>query len=128
MILLDASAILAFLLSERGAEHVRDALTDSAITSVNLIEVLRKLRRDLDDNQVKIIHDNLIGKLRSVEEVTDKDVLTASSIYALHQRSANISLGDACCLAVGLRLSAEVWTADATWAQLPDVGRIRLVR
>jgi PIN domain nuclease of toxin-antitoxin system len=59
-----------------------------------------------------------------VEDIGLLDVLTASGIYASFQKSHNISLGDAVCLAAGMRLQAEVWTADAIWASLQGVGRV----
>ena len=40
--LLDASALIAAIANEPGAEQVRERLDDSAIHSVNLAEVIRK--------------------------------------------------------------------------------------
>jgi ribonuclease VapC len=40
---LDASAILAFLNQEVGAEQVAETLTDAVISAVNLSEVMTKL-------------------------------------------------------------------------------------
>lgn len=45
MIVLDAPAALAYLLSEPGGALVRQDLAQSAITTVNLSEVARRLRR-----------------------------------------------------------------------------------
>ena len=63
-----------------------------------------------------------------MEDVKNVDVFTASRIYADFQKSHNISLGDAVCLAVGLRLGFEVWTTDAIWAILPNAGQVKVIR
>ncbi len=128
MILLDASAALAYLLDEPGGKLVRQNLASSVMTTVNLIEAIRRLRRDFDGEQTKAIYSAFTARLKGVEDVKLEDVLKASEIYAEFQKSHNISLGDAVCLAVGFRLKAEVWTADAIWASLSNVGKVKIVR
>lgn len=128
MIVLDASAALAYLLSERGGALVQQNLAQSVISSVNLIEVARRLRRNRTDQQVGTILAAFRGKLHSVEDVTINDVPLATQVYADFQKPHNISLGDAVCLAVGMRLNAEVWTAELGWAALPNVGRVKIIR
>ncbi|MEZ5450469.1 MAG: PIN domain-containing protein [Thiolinea sp.] len=46
MIVLDASALLAFLFRETGHEKVADYLEDCCISSVNLLEVASRFSRD----------------------------------------------------------------------------------
>lgn len=128
MIVLDASAALAYLLSEPGGKLVRRNLTSSVMTSVNLIEVIRRLRKDLDEPQATAVSSAFTAKLQGVEGVKGSDVPLASKIYADYQKPYGVSLGDAVCLAVGVRLGAEVWTADAVWANLPNVGNVKVIR
>ncbi len=128
MIILDASAALAYLLSETGGVLVRQNLSNSVVTTVNLIEVYRRLRRGLGQKQVEAIGSAFEAKLGAVEPVTSDDILEASRIYADFQRSHGISLGDSVCLAVGIRLNSEVWTTDAIWATLPNVGQVKVIR
>jgi len=128
MIVLDASAALAYLLAEPGAALVRQNLGSGVITTVNLIEVCRRLRRGLSQPQVDAVKSSLVGRLKAVEDVKQDDVSTASEIYFNFQKSHGISLGDAVCLAAGLRLNAEVWTTDAVWGSLPNAGKVRVIR
>lgn len=128
MIVLDASAALAYLLAEPGGDLVREKLSECAITSVNLIEVLKRLRRDLGEAAAAIVKGEFEKSVPNILSVEAADSMLASKIYADFQKSHNIALGDAICLAAGLRYSAEVLTADNIWAQLPDVGRIVVIR
>jgi len=128
VIVLDASAALAYLLKEPGGKLVRQNLALSVITTVNLIEVYRRLRRGLNQKQVEAVGIAFEAKLGGVEAVILDDVLEASRIYADFQKSHGVSLGDSVCLAVGLRLKAEVLTTDAIWGSLPNVGKVRVIR
>lgn len=128
MIVLDASAALAYLLREPGGALVRGRLASSVMTSVNLIEVRRRLRKDFDEVRTAAVFSAFRAKLLGAEDVKESDVLLASGIYADYQSTNGISLGDAICLAVGLRLGAEVWTADRVWGLLPNVGQVRVIR
>ena len=128
MIVLDASAALAYLLKEPGSSLIRQNLSSSIFTSVNLIEVMRRLRRGLSDSQAQTVCCAFVSRIAGVEDVKNVDVFTASRIYADFQKSHNISLGDAVCLAVGLRLGFEVWTTDAIWVTLPNAGQVKVIR
>jgi PIN domain nuclease of toxin-antitoxin system len=128
LVVLDASAALAYLLKEPGERLVRQNLAFSIITSVNLVEVMRRLRRGLSDAQAQTVCSVFVSRVAGVEAVKKEDVLSASRIYADHQQTHGISLGDAVCLAVGLRLGLEVWTTDAIWASLPNAGQVRVIR
>ena len=83
------------------------------MTSVNLIEVMKRLRKDLAEVKAAEVFSAFTAKLRSIEDVKGSDVFLASRIYTDYQKSNGVSLGDAVCLAVGVRLGVEVWTADA---------------
>lgn len=128
MIVLDASAALTYLLSEPGGVLVSRNLGRSVIAAVNLIEVYRRLRRGLSQAQVLAVASAFEAKLSAVEAVTLDDVLEASRIYAGFQKSHGVSLGDAVCLAVGIRLNCEVWTTDTAWASLPGAGQVKVIR
>lgn len=128
MIVLDASAVLAYLLAEPGGFLVQQNLSHSVITTVNLIEVYRRLRRGLSQSQVEAIGAAFETKLSAVEAITLHDVAEASRIYACFQQSHGISLGNAVCLAAGIRLKCEVWTADTVWANLPNAGLVKVIR
>ncbi len=113
-IVLDSSALLAFLCREPGMDVVAKHLRSAQLSTVNYAEVLAKLaelgvkaetvRGMLDDLEVRIIdfgtaHATIAASLR---EIT---------------RSIGLSLGDRACLALGIFEQAIVLTADRIWAE-----------
>jgi ribonuclease VapC len=122
---LDASALLAFLQNEPGADKVEAVLTRSCISAVNLAESLSKLvqyGKPLDAVTYQI------ERLRL--PVIPFDASEAKIVASLWPptRAAGLSLGDRACLALGLRLGVPVLTAERAWANLKlrvDVGVVR---
>jgi ribonuclease VapC len=109
---LDASALLALLQNEPGAQAVAIRLPQCVMSAVNLSEVVAKL---VDHGLPEV-------DLRAAIEVLDIDVreFDTEAAYAAGElrriiRSAGLSLGDRACLALALRLSTAAVTADRTW-------------
>ena len=121
---LDASAVLALLLGERGAETVADAIAEgAAMSTVNYAEVATILIRE---GRGQSPLEQVALQVR-VEEFTVADATTAAALTAGGER-LGLSLGDRACLALSERLHAPALTADSAWAQL-DVGiAITLIR
>ncbi|GAA4830975.1 PIN domain-containing protein [Actinomycetospora corticicola] len=115
---LDASAVLAWIRAERGADVVAPHLPTAVISAVNVSEVHQKLA------QYGVDADRTISRLRTlglaVEPVGLEDALVASRLGA-STRSAGLSLGDRCCLALAARLGLPAVTADGSWTAL-DLG------
>ena len=113
----DASAILAMVFNEPGADKVEALLQDGAasISAVNLAEVVARLvERGFALDHV----DAICAGLRI--EVVPLDVATAQRSGKLRAatRALGLSLGDRCCLALAQSLNAEVVTADRPWKAL----------
>lgn len=111
MIVLDASAVLAYLVDEPGAGLVESALRDGACCSAgNWSEIMQKvLAAEGDWSMVTALltsHDLVI------EPVTRLDAEAAARRW---RRGEGLSLGDRLCLALGARLGATVLTADRAW-------------
>ena len=90
----DASALLALLFGEPGAELVADAIAgDAQISTVNLCEVATVLaRRHQDPAQI-------LAPVRAqltVEPFTDADAMTAADLYPA-TADQGLSLGDRAC-------------------------------
>jgi PIN domain nuclease of toxin-antitoxin system len=123
---LDASALLAYLLDEAGADAVEHALAqEAAIGAVNLAEVLSKLS-DAGEDTDRAMDGITILSLEIVP--FDADLAVASGRLRLVTVHAGLSLGDRACLALGRALGRRVLTADAAWLGLvPDVD-VEMIR
>jgi ribonuclease VapC len=128
---LDASAVLAYLNREAGAEVVADLVAAGAsLSAVNFAEVLSTAADRGVPTERLIARLGEVGVFEgavSVEPFTAEDASTVGSLR-LATRGAGLSLGDRACLALARRLDAPAVTADAAWAEV-DVGvEIRLIR
>jgi ribonuclease VapC len=130
---LDASALLAYLQGERGAERVAAAISAGAcISAATVAEVLTK-RADANDDPRRLaatlIASGLLGSGGAIE-VVEVALDEAIEMAALRQltRERGLSLGDRACLALAGRRDWEVLTADAAWAGLPLGVRVEVIR
>ncbi|KAB8320707.1 type II toxin-antitoxin system VapC family toxin [Tolypothrix campylonemoides VB511288] len=124
-VVLDASALLAYLQDEPGSEAVEVVLTESVISSVNWAEVVQKsvaagvvidgMREDLE----------ALGLI--IAPFTPEDAQMAGRLW-LQTRQAGLSLGDRACLSLGMRLDVSVLTTDQIWATLGLSLDMRVVR
>lgn len=122
---LDASAVLALLFGEPGAEAVVEHITaGAAMSTVNLAEVATVLiRNDRDPSAV-------LDPLRAQVEIvpfTDADALTTAELYP-EVSARGLSLGDRACLALARRLDATAVTAEHLWAELELNIRVDTIR
>lgn len=122
MIVLDASALLAYVYGEPGAETVEAALSEAVIHAVNFAEVLSRLaeRGSSPEDSLAVLEAAGVLKLLTVDVGTVGDALNAARLRPL-TKSAGLSLGDRYCLALAQRLGVTALTADRQWADL-DVG------
>lgn len=125
-IVLDASALLAVLNREPGAEKLTPQVLSAAITStVNLAEVQSKLvSRGIKPDEA---WDATISPIRESAVFTDEQAKIAGSLIA-RTGAFGMSFGDRACLALGIALKAPVYTADRSWKNLKLGVRIHLVR
>ena len=119
MTVLDASALLAWLADEPGADHI-DAVEHAVCSAANWSEVVQKgLSRGvaLDDLATAV---SAIGL--TVVDVTRADADGAARLWAT---LPSLSLGDRLCLALAERLDSLALTADRAWAAHPRAQLIR---
>ena len=125
MILFDASALLALVQNESGAQIVAKALPGAAISAVNLAEVIAKLSIKTGDPRTVI---RKLESLRLKVLPWGEAEARLSAEYA-HLADRGFSLGDRACLTQGVASNAEILTADRAWADLPGMaGRVVLIR
>lgn len=124
-VVLDASALLAYLCEEPGADLVDGLLVDARMASVNWAEVVQK------SLSTGVIVDGMLEDLQTlgmrIEPFLPVDGERAGRLWPLTRRQG-LSLGDRACLSLGLRLGLTVVTCDRAWAQLPIELEIQLLR
>ena len=128
---LDASALLALLQNERGAEVVEDAIADGAtISTVNLAEALSTMARKGADPAAALAtmtERGVIGGAITVEPFTLADAVEAARLRPL-TATAGLSLGDRSCLALARRLGTPALTADQPWQGIDLPVEVRSIR
>lgn len=125
-VVLDSSAVLAYLGRERGYEQVRSTLADGAVMSaVNVAEVYVKLAAagvSPDDVAPRL---SVLGL--EVFPFAEEDALASARLYPA-TRGLGLSLGDRACLSLAERLKLPVLTADRVWEKLGIGMEVRLLR
>jgi ribonuclease VapC len=120
-VVLDASAILAFLQDEQGADVVEEHLVnDARCGAANWAEVAQKIRGA--GREWSLSRALLASYGVSVESVTESDAEWAAARW---RRGEGLSLGDRLCLSLAHRLQAPALTADAAWGHDEPVRQIR---
>jgi PIN domain nuclease of toxin-antitoxin system len=118
--LLDASAILAFMSHEPGADRVRAVLLtgEAGVSAVNLHEVAAKLI----SRGMSSIDAEFQCRSMGLEVIAaDEEVAFAAAGLVPLTRALGLSLGDRMCLATAMRDGAIAMTADRVWASMPDI-------
>ncbi len=117
---LDASALLAFLLGEKGQDIVLEALPNGVVGAANWAEAAQKVTAHGGDWAIATALIKSYGV--SVEPVSRADAERAAAIW---YAGSPLSLGDRLCLALADRLEAKVFTADHAWGESEQIIQIR---
>jgi ribonuclease VapC len=104
---------------------VAAVLMDSAIGAVNLAEVHTKLAERGQSGRQALAE--LLSVAEEVVPFTAEHAAITGSLRA-STTHLGLSLGDRACLALGIALGAEVYTAERVWAQLKLPCIIYLIR
>ena len=122
---LDASALLALLQREPGAERVQALLPQSVMSSVNLTEVVSRLvARGAPEAEVRAILSAIQPPVLAYEE----DLAIDAGVMHASTRSRGLSLGDRACLALARRLAATALTTDRAWREVDVGAAVEVVR
>lgn len=120
---LDASALLALLRGEPGSARIGDALTRSAMTTVNFAEVVgHYIRNGGRESEIRAVLDPLPVSLVPF----DHELAYQAGILLRATRSAGLSLGDRACLALARRLDVPALTADRAWPEVAAQAGVRV--
>jgi ribonuclease VapC len=122
---LDSSAILAVILSEKGTEQVADLMPASLVSVANEAEVITVLVRNGTSPEQA-----LSTALELPYRRVDLDAALARRAGTLWRevKPRGLSLGDRCCLALAEREKLPVITADQRWADLRLDVEVRIFR
>ena len=131
-IVLDASALLAFLREEPGAAKVAEALENTAyMSAVNWAEVLSKISElEIDCNEtIKILKEQgILGEALVIVPLTEADGLKLARLRK-STKSRGLSLGDRACLALAETMKAKALTTDKNWRDVKLSNlKIELIR
>lgn len=124
-IVLDASAVLALLHREAGADVVLQHLENSLVSAVNFTELGARLA----DHGMPEAEIREVAEAIGVEVVPfDKSQAYIAASLRPATRAKGLSLGDRACLALAIERGVPALTADRAWMEL-DVGvDVRLIR
>lgn len=126
-IVLDTSAVLAWLFQEAGADQVLPVLEvgSGIMSSVNYAELAGKLTDQ--GMPVEIIRETLFDLEL---EVIDFDAAQAfeSGMLRTISKAFGLSLGDRACLTLAIIKKLPVLTADRIWLNVPVPIEVRSIR
>lgn len=125
-VVLDASAILAILFQELGAEKLTaEILKGAAISTVNLAEVQSKLiKKGFLPSEA---WEDALSLVDSAEPFTSEQARIAGDLIATTEKYG-LSLGDRSCLALAIALKAPVYTTEQSWRNLKLSVPIHVIR
>lgn len=116
-VVLDASALIATLKDEPGADRVDAVLHGATMTTLNLAEVVghfAKLGASRDDI------DALLASLPITYVAPDEALAIEAGLMLKTTLKAGLSLGDRFCLALARATNAIALTADRAWKDLAE--------
>lgn len=124
-VVLDSSAVIAFLRGEPGRDVVSAILFGALVSSVNLAEVVTKL---IERGSPPIEARETVGGLPIDVQPASPELGLAAGLLHARTRSRSLSLGDRFCLALAMETGLPVLTADRAWTELGLDLDIRLIR
>jgi ribonuclease VapC len=120
---LDASALIALLVGEPGANIVAAALDGALVGSVNLAEVVSyyaKLGSDRSDIEA------MLRPLPIVVVTADSELAYAAGMLRPLTLTGGLSLGDRYCLALAKREATRALTAERRWPLIAAVVGVEI--
>jgi len=125
-VVLDASAMLAWIQHERGEEKLTDEILDRAVAStVNLAEAQSKLvKKGRDSDEA---WEEILSLVQAEEPFTSDQARIAGDLITTTEKYG-LSLGDRSCLALAIALKAPVYTTEQAWRELKVGIPIHVIR
>lgn len=124
-VVIDASALLALLNGEAGADVVADAIPGGVISAVNLSEVVAKLAEA--GVPEKTLRQSLQPLGLEVVPFDDEQAYRAGLLRTATS-NAGVSLGDRACLSLAIMRGVVALTADRAWLELSIGAKVKVIR
>ena len=124
-VVLDASAVLAVLFKETGADVVAPVLFAATMSAVNYSEVLKKAiekRADMD----RTLH--FLDRQSLNVVAFDVERAVAAALILPQTTDFGLSFADRACVSLGLQLQYEVFTAEKRMSLTGLDVNVRLIR
>ena len=122
-IVLDASAVLAVVRGEPGADLIGRHVGSATISAVNLQEVYKEL---LDQGlDAETASDTVAALDLEVMSHGEGDAMGSARLASATKRFGR-GLGDRSCMALAIRLGVPALTTDRAWAKL-DVAGLQVI-
>ncbi len=122
---IDASALLALLNTEPGADIVAEALSGGVISAVNLSEIVAKLcEAGMPENAIR----QALQPLGLEIVPFDEEQAYQAGVLRAATQDMGVSLGDRACLSLAKMLGVVALTADRAWVGLSVGATIKVIR
>ena len=122
---LDASALLAVLNAEPGAEIVVSVLGDAVVSAVNYAEVVSKL---VERGADAAVAREAVASINVVVIAFDSVLAERTGALRAQTRRLGLSLGDRACLALAEREAVPAITSDRSWVGAVSNIEVRSIR
>ena len=125
-VIIDASALLALLKNEPGADKVESLLGKIIMSSINVSETASiLLESEMTTQEVQECLSPLISEIVPFDE---EQAFLAANLRK-NTKKQGLSLGDRACISLGIKMNLPVYTADKIWQDLLlDNLEIKLIR
>ncbi len=122
-IVLDASALLALLLGEPGADRVKAALDGALLSAVNLAEIVSHYAK-LGASHADI--ETLLAPLPIRVVPVDTGLSYRAGMLRPLTLKGGLSLGDRYCLALAMREGIPAMTAERRWPEFAAAAGVKV--
>lgn len=131
VIVLDTSALIAFVENEKGADRVQEILdprsgSSNHMHAANAIELLYQIARKSDGKKAKEVLELFVALGVTIRQ--DMDAHFQKRCYTLKTAFPALSLGDSMTISLAQGLGATVLTSDKEFSRAKQVVNVEQIR
>jgi PIN domain nuclease of toxin-antitoxin system len=124
-VVVDASAIIAVIKGESGAQRTTEGVQGAHMSALNYCEIVGWLA---ERGSTAIDVENVIGPFNLTVEDFNRSRALAAGLLTAKTKGRNISLPDRACIALAIELGLPAMTGDRVWRDLGLGVEIVLIR